>query len=50
MTGRKVKVDLSDVKFDYEYNGSISENDILDDFEITSDTMRIELKTIPGRK
>jgi len=50
LTGKKANIDLSDSQFDYEYNGKILENDILNDFEITSDTMRIELKTVYGGK
>jgi len=50
LIGKKVNLDLSDVKFDYEYNGKILENDILKDFEITADTMKIELKSVQGSK
>jgi hypothetical protein len=50
LVGKKVNLDLADAKFDYEYNGKILENDILNDFEIAADTMKIELKSVPGRK
>ena len=50
LIGKKVTLDLSDAKFDYEYNGKILENDILKDFAIAAETMKIELKSVQGRK
>jgi peptidoglycan hydrolase-like protein with peptidoglycan-binding domain len=50
MVGKKVEIDLSDAKFDFEYDGKVLENDVLKDFEITADKMEIKLKSIPGKK
>ena len=49
MVGESIDIDLNDSKIDFEYKGVILENDILKDFVITSDTMKIELKTIKQR-
>ena len=45
-----MEIDLSDAKFDFEYDGKVLENDVLKDFEITADKMEIKLKSIPGKK
>ena len=50
MTGKKVNIDLSNNNIDFEYNGSILENDLLENIEVTGSPMRIELKTINQRK
>jgi hypothetical protein len=50
MIGKKVDIDLSDADFDYEYNGTAVENDLLRDLEISADRMKIEMKSISGRK
>lgn len=46
MVGKKINVDLSDSKVDFEHGGNILENDLLENFSVTADTMKIELKTI----
>ena len=46
MIGEDVDIDLSDSDIDFEYQGDILNNDILNDFRITSNTMKIELKTL----
>ena len=50
MVGEKVEIDLSDVRFDYDYNDKVLNDDIIKDLEITADNMKIKLKSISGKK
>lgn len=49
MVGKKMDIDLSDTEIDFEHNGKRLENDILQDYAITSNLMKIELKAIKRR-
>ncbi len=49
MTGNVISLDLSDDEIDYEYNGQYLENDLLENINVTADTIRIPLKTLKQR-
>jgi hypothetical protein len=49
MTGKKINIDLSDDEIDYEYNGKHLENDLLEEIDITADTLKLSLKTLKQR-
>lgn len=49
MTGDIISLDLSDDEIDYEYNGQYLENDLLENINVTADTIRIPLRTIKQR-
>ncbi|PKQ60143.1 hypothetical protein BZG01_21285, partial [Labilibaculum manganireducens] len=50
MVGKGINIDLSDDNIDYEYNGSIVDNDLIQGLTVTADTMKIQLKTIKQRR
>jgi hypothetical protein len=50
MVGKSIDIDLSDDRIDYEYNGAIVDNDLIEGVNVTADTMRIQLKTIKQRR
>ncbi|PKQ61100.1 hypothetical protein BZG02_16780 [Labilibaculum filiforme] len=50
MVGQGIDIDLSDDNIDYEYNGSIVDNDLIQGVNVTADTMKIQLKTIKQRR
>lgn len=50
MVGKTVDVDLSDSEIDFEYNGTIVENDMLKAVSITSDLMKLKLKALRPTK
>lgn len=49
MVGKKIDIDLSDSSIDFEYNGSVLENDMLEDLDVTGSVMKIQLKTLKQR-
>lgn len=50
MVGKSVDLDLSDDSIDYEYNGAIVDNDLIQGVNVTADIMKIQLKTIKQRR
>ncbi|MRT92838.1 type VI secretion system tube protein TssD [Ancylomarina sp. 16SWW S1-10-2] len=50
MVGKGIDIDLSDDRIDYEYNGSILDDDLIHGLNVTADTMKIQLKTIKQRR
>lgn len=50
MIGKYVDIDLGDSDIEFEHNGELLEEDILREHRITSDFMRIQLKTIKRRQ
>ena len=46
MVGKKINIDLSDCKTEFEHEGSVVENDLLENHPVTADTMKIELKAL----
>jgi hypothetical protein len=50
MVGKSIDIDLSDDDIDYEYNGAVVDNDLIEGINVTADTMRIQLKTIKQRR
>ena len=50
MVGKSVDIDLSDDSIDYEYNGAIVDNDLIQGVNVTADIMKIQLKTIKQRR
>lgn len=46
MVGKSVDIDFSDSTINFEYEGAILPDDQLTGFNVTSDTMRISLKTV----
>ncbi len=49
MVGMAINIDLSDDEIDYEYNGEVVENDLLENIQVTANTIRVKLKTIKQR-
>ena len=49
MTGKLINIDLSDSNIDFEYQGNILPDDQLLDYSVSSDLVRIPLKTIKQR-
>ncbi|WP_025742298.1 type VI secretion system tube protein TssD [Aquimarina pacifica] len=47
--GKEASIDLNNNKLDFEYNGSVLEDDILT-INVTSDTMKLSLKAIKQQK
>lgn len=45
MTGKYIDIDLSDDSYNFEYQGEVIQNDLLENIKITSDRMRIPLTT-----
>ncbi len=48
--GKSIKIDLCDNIRDFEYNGSVLEDDILEGISITSEIQRIALKVVRQQK
>ncbi len=50
LIGEKINIDLSDDKIDYEYQGEYLESDLIENFTVTEDVIKLPLKTIKQRK
>lgn len=48
--GKSISIDLADNSRDFEYNGEVLENDILEGITIKSDMQRVSLKVVPQQK
>ncbi len=46
MSGKTIDVDLADDMYNFEYQGEILENDLLENHRVSSDITRVSLKTI----
>jgi len=50
MVGEIIDVDLANHAKDFEYNGAVLENDILEDLKITTEQQKVKLTIVPPQE